>query len=80
MLAEPNLSLRWMNIHVHFRVRHLKKQQNHRENRGRKNVAIRLRERVVNEAVADEPAVDKCVNRIAIQLLNLRLGDETVQP
>jgi hypothetical protein len=56
--------------------RHLEEEQDNRVRGGRKNVAIGLVERVEDELVADEALVDEDIDGVAIELLQLRLGDE----
>src|SRR5208282_1168306 len=69
-----------MHIDVDFGSRHLDKKQNHRKYRRRQDVAIGLGDGVLNEAVANQASIHENVNRIAIQLLDFRLGNKTVQP
>ena len=78
-LAEAHFSLRRMHIDIDFAGRHLQKQQHHGINRGRNDVAVGFGQRVLHQAVANQAPVDEYVDRIAIQLLDLRLGDEAVQ-
>ena len=80
LLPETDLGLRRVHIHIHFGSRHLNKEQDHRIHGRRQNVAIGLGNRMLNEAVANQASVDENKNRIAIQFLNFRLGNETVQP
>ena len=78
LLAEADFGLRGMHIDVHFAAGQVEKQQHHRENRGRQDVAVGLDDGVLDQAVADQASVDEDVNRIAIQFLDFGLGDETV--
>src|SRR4051812_32906767 len=68
-----------MNIDVDFGVGHFEKDENNRKNCGRNNVAIGVAERVLDEAVADEASIDEGVDGVAVELLDLRLGDEAVE-
>src|SRR6266849_6195653 len=80
LLPETHLGFRRVHIHIHFGGRHLNKEQNDGIHRRRQNVPIRLGDPVLNETVANQPPIHKNKNRIAIELLNLRLGNKTVQP
>ena len=80
LLAEANFGLRGMHVHIDFRIRHFDEQQHHGEDRGRQDVAIGFRQRMLNQAVADQAAIDECVDRIPVQLLNFRFGDKSVYP
>src|SRR5713101_9993509 len=79
LLAETHLGLRRVHIHIHLGSRHLNKEQNDGIHRRRQNVAIRLGNPMLNETVANQPPIHENKNRIAIELLNLRLGNKTVQ-
>src|SRR5579862_9850046 len=79
-LPKTDFGLRGMYVDVDFARGQIEKQQHHRKNRGRQDVAISLDDGVLDEAVADQTPVDEYVNRIAIQLLNFGFGDETVHP
>ena len=79
LLAEPHLGLRGMHIHIYFGRWHFDKKQNHRIDRWRQNVAIGLGDRMLNETVANQPPVHENKNRVAIKLLNFRLGYEAMQ-
>src|SRR5260370_25527412 len=68
-----------MNIHIHFSVRQLKEQQHHRKNCRRQNIAIRLGQRVLDQPVADKAPVDEVVDGMAVQLLDLWLGNESMK-
>src|SRR5208283_4999251 len=48
--------------------------------RWRQNIAISLGERVLDQAVANQPPIHKNENRIAVELLYLRLRNETMKP
>ncbi len=76
-LAETDFGLGRVNVDVHLLRRHLEKQQHHRKRRGRENIAISLAHRVQQQAIAHQAAIDKAVDRVAIQFLQFRLGDET---
>ena len=69
-----------MHVGVHLFIGQLDKQQHHRENRGRKNVAVALGQRVLHQPVADQAAIHKHEDGIAVQLLQLRLGNKAMQP
>src|ERR1017187_3040989 len=68
-----------MNVDVDFGGRHLHKEEHHRENGGRQDIAVGFGNRVLNETIADQASVDEDKNRIAIELLDLRLRNEAVQ-
>ena len=75
-LAEADLSLGGMDVDVDFLRRHLEEEEDDGIGRWRDDVAIGLRECVQDELVADETLVDEDVHRVAVELLELRLGDE----
>ncbi len=75
-LPEAHLRLRRMHVHIDFCRGHFKKQQHDRKGSRRQNVAIRLRQRMQDQAVAHLASVDEDVDRSTIQLLQLGLGDE----
>ena len=79
LLPETHLGLRRMHIHIDFGGRHLDEKQNHRIDRRRQNAAIRFGDGMLNEAIANQPSIHENKNRIAIELLNFRLGDEAMQ-
>ena len=79
-LAEAHLGLRRMHVDIHLLRRHLQKQQHHRERCRRNDVAIGLGQRMQHHAVAHQPLVHEDVHRVAVQLLQLRLGDEPRKP
>src|SRR5271165_3042317 len=68
-----------MHVDVNLGERHLEEEQHNGINRGRKDVAISLGERMLHHAVADEASVDEDKDGVAIELLNLRTRDESVQ-
>src|SRR5580693_1009913 len=68
-----------MDVDIDLAGRQLKKQQHYGIDRWRNDVAIGLGESVLDEAVANEAAVDEDENRIAIQLLDFGLRDEAVK-
>src|SRR6266700_3289003 len=78
LLAKADLGLRGMHIHIDFRIGHLDEQQHHREYRGRQDVAIGVRQSMLDQAVADQPAIHERVDRIPVQLLDFRLGNKSV--
>src|ERR1700751_6065736 len=67
-----------MNIHVHFFTGDFQEEQDHRKNRGRQNITVSLRECVLDQAIANEAAVNEYENRVAVQLLDLGLRNEAV--
>ena len=75
-LAEADLGLGGVDVDVDLLRRHLEEEQDDRERGGRDDVAIGLGERVQDEPVADQAAVDEDVDGVAIELLQLGLGDE----
>src|SRR5207342_3074182 len=80
LLAKADFCLRRMHVDVDFTCRQIEEQQHHGENRGWKDVAVSLDDRVLNKAVADEASVDEDVDRVAVQLLDFRFGDEAMYP
>ena len=75
-LAEADLGLGRVNVDVNLLRGHLQKEQHHGEAGGRKDVAVGLAECVEDQLVADEALIDEDVDGVAIELLQLRLGDE----
>src|SRR3984885_11972035 len=75
-LAEAHLCLGRMNIDVNFLRRHLQIEENYGIRSGRENVAVSLRECMEDELVADQPLIDKHVDGVAVELLQLGFGDE----
>ena len=80
LLPETYLGLRGMHIHVYLARRQLQKQQHHRIHRRRNNIPVSLGQRVLQQPVANRAPIHKHKNRIAIQLLNLRLRDKSMNP
>ena len=80
LLAEADFGLRRVHIDVHFAAGQIEKQQHHRENRGRQDVAVSLDDGVLDQAVADQASIDEDVNRVAVQLLDFGFGDKAVHP
>ena len=78
-LPEADFGFRGMDVDIHLAGRQFEKQQHDRIDRGRNDVAIGLGESVLDQAVANQAAVDEDENRIAIQLLDLGLRDEAVE-
>ena len=78
LLAKTHFGLRWVHIDVHFAAGQVEKQQHHRENRGRQNVAVGLDDGVLDQPVADQASIHEDVNRIAVQFLDFGFGDEAV--
>src|SRR5580700_4222451 len=68
-----------MDVDIDLAGRQFEKQQHYRVDRGRNDVAICLSESVLDEAVANQAAVDEDEDRIAIQLLDFGLRDEAVE-
>src|SRR6185312_11586308 len=66
-----------MHVYVHLGVWHLQKKEHNRINRGWNNIAVRLNDRVLDEPVANKSPVHEDVNRIAVQFLDLRLGNKS---
>src|SRR5208283_606175 len=79
LLTETDLGFRGMNVNVDFHCGHFQKKQNYRMDGWRQDVAISFGERVLDEAVANQAAIHKNENRIAVELLNLRLRNEAVE-
>ena len=75
-LAETDFGLGRMNVDVHLLRGHLQKQQHHGEAGGRKDVAVGLAECVEDQLVTDEALIDEDVDGVAIEFLQLGLGDE----
>ena len=61
-LPKAHFRLRGMDINIHFPRRHFKKQQHHRKNRRRNDVAISLGQPMLNEPIANQSPVDEDVN------------------
>ena len=80
LLPETNFGPRGMHVDVDFGRGQFQKQQHNRVHRRRNDVPVRLGDCMLNQPVTDEPPVDEDENRIAVQLLNLGLGDEAVNP
>ena len=80
LLPETHFGLRRMHIHVNLSARQFQKQQHHRIHRRRNDIAIRLGQPMLYQPVANQPSIHKYKYRIPIQLLNLRLRNETVKP
>ena len=79
-VPESHFGLGGMHVHVHLFGVAIQKQQREGITRRRHQVVIRGRNRVQQQAVANQPAVDEQVNRIAVELLHLRTADESPQP
>src|ERR1700675_1112415 len=79
LLAEADLGLRRMHIHIHLGIWHFKEQQHHREDCRRKNVANTISQGVLDQPVANQSAIYKRVYRVAIQFLDLGLRDKSMQ-
>ena len=68
-----------MHVDVHLTRIAIQEQQCKRIAAGRHQVVIGGRKCVQQHLVADQTAVDKQEDRIAIQLLNMRAGDQALQ-
>src|SRR5271157_4323896 len=68
-----------MHVDVNLGERHLEKKQDDGINRGRNDVAIRFGDRVLHHAIANQASVDEDEDRVAIELLNFRTRDKTMQ-
>ena len=75
-LAEADFGLGRVDVDVDFLRWHFEKEQHDRKRRRRDDVAVRLGERVENEAIADEAAIDEDIDGIAVELLQRGLGDK----
>ena len=80
LLAEAHLSLGRVHVHIHLFGRHFEEQEHDWKAGGRNHIAIRLREGVQKQPVANKPLVYKNIDGIAIELLKLGLGVEPGQP
>ena len=78
-LAEANLCLGGVDVDVDLLRGHLEEEQDDREGCWRDDVAIGFGEGVEDETVADEAAVDEDVDGVAVELLQLGLGDEAAE-
>ncbi len=75
-LPEAHLGFGRMHIHIDLLRRHLQEEQHHRERGWRNDIAVGLSQRMQHHPVAHQAMVDEDVDRVAVQLLQLRLGDE----
>ena len=75
-VAEAHFGFRRMHVYVHLFAIAIEEQQRERVTGRRHQVVIGGGERVQQQLVANEPAVHEQEDRIAIQLLHLRAGDE----
>ena len=75
-LAEADLGLGGMDVDVDLLRRHLEEEKDDGEGGGWEDVAVGLGEGVEDELVADEALVDEDVDGVAIEFLQLGLGDE----
>src|SRR5437762_2715111 len=75
-LAKANFGFGGVDVDIDFLWGHLEEEQDDREAGGREDVAIGLREGVEDELVADEALVDEDVDGVAIEFLQLGLGNE----
>ena len=76
LMLEADLGLRRMHIHIDILVRNRHKQDDDRKCARRQNVAIGLADRMQNDLVAHQPAIDKEEHRIPVVLLNVRTRRE----
>ena len=65
-----------MHVHVDFFGRHFEEEQHDGKAGGRNDVAVGLGDGVQQQPIADEALVHEDVDRVAIELLQLRLGVE----
>ena len=75
-LAEADLGLGGMDVDVDLLRGHLEEEQDDGEAGRWDDVAVGLGEGVQDEAVADEAVIDEDVDGVAVELLQLGLGDE----
>ena len=75
-LAEADLGFGGVHVDVELLRREFEEEEDDRKTGGRDDVAVGLGEGVEDEAIADEAAVGKDVNGVAVELLQLGLGDE----
>ncbi len=80
LLPKADFGFRRVHVDIHFAAGQIEKQQHHREDGGRQNVAISLDDGVLDEAVADQASVDEDVDRVAIQFLDFGFRDKAVYP
>ena len=75
-LAEADFGLGRVDVDVDLLRGHLEEEEDYGERCWRDDVAVGVGERVEDELVADEALVDEDVDGVAIELLELGLGDE----
>ena len=75
-MTEAHFDLRRVDVHIHFVVGHVEKEQDGRIDRRRKNVAIGFVNGVENQAIAHQPAIHENINAVAIGALNFRARGE----
>src|SRR5712692_7253421 len=78
-LPETHFRLGGVDVDVDFCRWHFQKQKHHGIHAARQNVAIGVGDGVLNEAVTDQASISKNVNRIAVELLQLRLRSKAMQ-
>src|SRR5246127_5541694 len=78
LLPETDLGFRRMYVDVNLFIRHLQKQQHHRVDGGRHNVAIRFGDGVLHTAIANQTPVHEDVNRVAVELLDFWLRNKAM--
>jgi hypothetical protein len=69
-MAKAHFDFRGVDVHVHFLVWHIQKQQHHWENARGHDIAISLADGVQQQAVAHQPPVHENVNAVAIAALH----------
>src|ERR1700761_6853768 len=75
-LTETHFRLCRMNVDVNLLRRHFEIEKNDGIRSRRENVAVGLRECMQDELVADQALIDKDVNGVAVEFLQLGFGDE----
>src|ERR1700733_14541201 len=78
-LAEADLCLCWVNVYVDLLRRHLEEEQDDGKGGRWEDVAVCLVECVENKFVADEALIHEDVDRVAIEFLQFRFGDEAAE-
>ena len=68
-MPEAHLDFRRVHVHVHFLVRQIEKKQRHGKHARRHDVAIRLANRVEQQAVAHQAAIHENVDPVAVDAL-----------
>src|SRR6185312_12791779 len=78
-MAKTDLRFGWMHVYVNFACVAMQEQQSERVAAGRHQVVIGGRDRVQQDAVTNQTAIDEQKNRVAIQLLDVRTGNQAFQ-